>query len=315
MWAINSPFPKKNDNSSIALKSSFSEKIKDNSNNLISEISFNTPIKEINNLEENNNISPFKLNFNYYLKNFPSPGLKQKNPINKNIFNSFTASPNKNKLFQDINKDYYFIRKVNESPSFIIPPDSLKENINSNNSCYTFKSYNNFCSSKSQMKFSNNNIDENNLTKKNLSIIFNKENSDDYENKIIENKEKIGDKQILNDNKNNLFGFNFNSPIIYKNKTNKIFECSGSTLETFSPISIGKKRRLRKSERQLFILKKFYSENKIWNKNQIKELSSKIGIKENKVYKWLWDQRNKNAKNNIFIINKKKEKNGNSNSI
>ena len=317
MWPINSPFPKSIDKSSTILKSSFSEKIKDTiSNNLISEISFNTPIKEINNLEENNNISPFKLNFNYYLKNDSSPGLKPINPINNinNSFNFFITSPNKTKLFQDISKDYIFIQKSKESPSFIIPPDSLKENIN-NNSCYTFNTYNNFSSSNSQKKFSNNNIDENDLTKKNLSILFNKTNNDNYENKIIENKTKIGDKEKLTGEKNNMFGFNFNSPIKCKNKTKKIFECSGSTFETFSSISIGKKRRLRKSERQLFILRKFYSENKIWSKNQIKELSTKIGIKENKVYKWLWDQRNKDSKNNIFIINKKREKNENSKNI
>ena len=317
MWPINSPFPKSIDKSSTILKSSFSEKIKDTiSNNLISEISFNTPIKEINNLEENNNISPFKLNFNYYLKNFSSPGLKPINPINNinNSFNFFITSPNKTKLFQDISKDYIFIQKSKESPSFIIPPDSLKENIN-NNSCYTFNTYNNFSSSNSQKKFSNNNIDENDLTKKNLSILFNKTNNDNYENKIIENKTKIGDKEKLTGEKNNVFGFNFNSPIKCKNKTKKIFECSGSTFETFSSISISKKRRLRKSERQLFILRKFYSENKIWSKNQIKELSTKIGIKENKVYKWLWDQRNKDSKNNIFIINKKREKNENSKNI
>ena len=317
MWPINSPFPKSIDKSSTILKSSFSEKIKDTiSNNLISEISFNTPIKEIKNLEENNNISPFKLNFNYYLKNFSSPGLKPINPINNinNSFNFFITSPNKTKLFQDISKDYIFIQKSKESPSFIIPPDSLKENIN-NNSCYTFNTYNNFSSSNSQKKFSNNNIDENDLTKKNISILFNKTNNDNYENKIIENKTKIGDKEKLTGEKNNMFCFNFNSPIKCKNKTKKIFECSGSTFETFSSISISKKRRLRKSERQLFILRKFYSENKIWSKNQIKELSTKIGIKENKVYKWLWDQRNKDSKNNIFIINKKREKNENSKNI
>ena len=316
MWPSNSPFPKKIEKSSTILKSSFSEKIKDNiSNNLISEISFKTPIKEISNFEEINNNSPFKLNFNYYLRNFSSPGvIKSITPINNNTSNYFMTSPNKNKLFSEINKDYFYISKTNDCPSFIIPQNSLKENIN-NNSSYTYNTYNIFSSSNSQQKFSNNNIGENYLTKKNLSLLFNKANNDEFEYKIIENKVIIGDKDKITDNKNNLFDFNFNSPIKNNNKSKKIFECSGSTFETFSSISIGKKRRLRKSERQLFVLKKFYSENKLWSKYQIKELSSKIGIKENKVYKWLWDQRNKDAKNNIFIINKKKEKNENSNII
>ena len=307
MWSINSPFPKQIDKSSTIMPS-FSEKIKDNiSNNLISEISFQTPIKEIINYEEANNKSPFNLNFNYYLRNFSSPGIKSINPINNISSNSFMASPNKTKLFPDINKDYFFMRKTNDSPSFIVPREYLKENIN-NNSCYTYNSYNNFRSSNSQKKFSNNIFDENDLTKKNLSILFNKANNDVQENKLIENKFIIVDKEKIISNKNNLFNFNSNSPIKYGNKSKKIFECSGSTFETLSPISIGKKRRLRKSERQLFLLKKFYSENKIWSKNQIKELSSKMGIKENKVYKWLWDQRNKDTKNNIFVINKKKGK-------
>ena len=37
----------------------------------------------------------------------------------------------------------------------------------------------------------------------------------------------------------------------------------------------------------------------------IKEISQRTGLKENKVYKWLWDQRNKEYKQTKFIINKK----------
>ena len=52
------------------------------------------------------------------------------------------------------------------------------------------------------------------------------------------------------------------------------------------------------------MLKKFYKEHKIWSKAQIKEISQTIGLKENKVYKWLWDQRNKEMKATKFVVKK-----------
>ena len=70
-----------------------------------------------------------------------------------------------------------------------------------------------------------------------------------------------------------------------------------------------KKKRLRKNNEQLELLSKFYSENKNWSKEQIKEISERIGLKENKIYKWLWDQKNKEYKITKFVVNKNKEKN------
>ena len=95
----------------------------------------------------------------------------------------------------------------------------------------------------------------------------------------------------------------FDSPINKKPK--KIFECSGSTLATNSSKSSTRKRRFRKNSEQLVMLSQFFNEHKHWSKNQIKEISIKTGLKENKVYKWLWDQRNKEYKSTKFIINKK----------
>ena len=65
-----------------------------------------------------------------------------------------------------------------------------------------------------------------------------------------------------------------------------------------------KKRRFRKNHEQLQRLSVFYNENKHWSKNQIKKISEETGLKENKVYKWLWDQKNKEYKNAKFIVNK-----------
>ena len=95
----------------------------------------------------------------------------------------------------------------------------------------------------------------------------------------------------------------FDSPINKKPK--KIFECSGSSITTNSSKSSARKRRFRKNNEQLFLLSQFFNEHKHWSKNQIKEISIRTGLKENKVYKWLWDQRNKEYKTTKFIINKK----------
>ena len=94
----------------------------------------------------------------------------------------------------------------------------------------------------------------------------------------------------------------FSSPRNIK-KSKKIFECSGSTSNSSNKI-IYKKRRFRKNNDQLTLLKKFYEENKTWSKSQIKEISQKISLKENKVYKWLWDQKNKEIKANKFVVKK-----------
>ena len=98
--------------------------------------------------------------------------------------------------------------------------------------------------------------------------------------------------------------FIFSSPRIIK-KPKKIFECSGSTIATNSSFKAAtKKRRFRKNNDQLKLLKKFYNEHKYWSKTQIKEISQNIGLKENKVYKWLWDQRNKEIKATKFVVKK-----------
>ena len=91
-----------------------------------------------------------------------------------------------------------------------------------------------------------------------------------------------------------------------KEKNKKIFECSESTMykSTSFKSTQKKRRRFRKNDEQLKQLLDFYSENKQWSKNQIKRISEEIGLEENKVYKWLWDQKNKEHKNAKFVINK-----------
>lgn len=94
--------------------------------------------------------------------------------------------------------------------------------------------------------------------------------------------------------------------VSFKKNSKKLFECSGSTLMNSSCIksSQKKRKRFRKNTEQLKTLVNFYNMNKTWNKNQIKAIAEQIGLKENKVYKWLWDQKNKELKSAKFIVNK-----------
>ena len=54
-----------------------------------------------------------------------------------------------------------------------------------------------------------------------------------------------------------------------------------------------------------YMLSDKLSENSHMKVNKKREISNRTGLKENKVYKWLWDQRNKEYKATKFIINKK----------
>ena len=307
MWSNNSPFPKKINKSSYILKSSFSEKIKDNiSNNIFSEITFKTPIKEINNSVENNNATPFKLDFKYYLENQNSSGPFPFNHINNQLF-SFNKSPNpkQNQLFRDEEKDFFLIRKTSEISSLKISPESITKNIH----YYSFNNINNNDNLLLTENKKKDNINNDGIIKKNLFFLFNKVNNNNSDKSLNHHYDiNLNKENIQNNNINNKFIFNLNRRI-KKDSSKKMFECSGSTFTTISTIINHKKKRLRKNNEQLFLLKKFYSEHKYWNKSQIKEISCKIGIKENKVYKWLWDQRNKETKNAKFIINKKLENN------
>ena len=147
------------------------------------------------------------------------------------------------------------------------------------------------------MKFINN---YNNFN--NCNII---NNINHYTNNNINN---IAERKRRNCNLQISRQFIFSSPLC-TTKPKKIFECSGSSVATnYSNKIIYKKRRFRKNNDQLSLLKQFYEENKTWSKSQIKELSQKLSLKENKVYKWLWDQRNKEIKANKFVIKKEDNK-------
>ena len=290
---------------------------------------YQTPIKQFENIQNNNNcnITPFRFDFNYYFGNLWSAG---QIPNNQLIEQNINLSPNQ------INKEnLYFCKKSIEKTYRLTPISQLKNSSNSqsqNNSNNSMGNYNNNVNilNPNNENLENNKINEidnynnlniNELSKKNLSELFNNAKNEQFlydtqkrKNDIINNNAQRNINNNRIDLKNEIrkkncnlqisHQFIFSSPRNIK-KPKKIFECSGSTIATnCSNRSNNKKRRFRKNNEQLSLLKKFYNEHKSWSKNQIKEISQKTGLKENKVYKWLWDQRNKEMKLAKFVVKK-----------
>ena len=255
-----------------------------------------TPVSEM----KNSNINEYGINNN--LNNIYENDLNQNEFTKKNLTELFNNAKNdeflqsnkkvnntSNNLMENHNNIYYY---NNSGNSNIIIPNNI------NNPNLVFNNVNN--NIQNNMDYD----DEDEYNKENNKNTINGQNiiNRNYENKKLNNNNSNN----FNKNENN---FNskgeemFNSPINKKPK--KIFECSGSTLATNSSKSSTRKRRFRKNSEQLVMLSQFFNEHKHWSKNQIKEISIKTGLKENKVYKWLWDQRNKEYKSTKFIINKK----------
>ena len=260
-------------------------------------------------IEESYKLTPIS-----QLKYSNSSNNSSNNSNNNNVINKGNNSNNKNVQHNN---------NINNNNNYI------NNNMNNYNNCNYYNGYNN--------PKINNNKNTNDLTKKNLNELFNNaknENSlyDKEKMKFINNFNNFNNCNIINNinhytnnnTNNNYKRFNrncnlqisrqfiFSSPLC-TTKPKKIFECSGSTLASINSnknnnIS-NKNRRFRKNNDQINLLKKFYNEHKHWSKNQIKEISQKIGLKENKVYKWLWDQRNKEIKATKFVVKKDMNKN------
>ena len=248
-----------------------------------------TPMSEVKNIN-NSNIIEYGMN-NNNLSNI------YENDLNQNEF----TKKNLAELFNNAKNDEFLRSNKKFSPN-------LENNLNNNNftnNIYYPNSGNNF-----SIIPNNNNT---NLINSSNNIINNIplddwENDNNKENKNPNNINIINKDQNNNTTNNNFISKEkaeemFDSPINKKPK--KIFECSGSSITTNSSKSSARKRRFRKNNEQLFLLSQFFNEHKHWSKNQIKEISIRTGLKENKVYKWLWDQRNKEYKTTKFIINKK----------
>ena len=256
-----------------------------------------TPVSEM----KNSNINDYGINNN--LNNIYENDLNQNEFTKKNLTELFNNAKNdeflqsnkkgnntSNNLMENHNIYYY----NNSGNNNIIIPNNI------NNPNLAFNNVNN--NIQNNMDYD----DEDEYNKENNKNIINGQNiiNKNYENKKLNNNNSNNFNNNKNENNFNSKGEEmFNSPINKKPK--KIFECSGSTLATNSSKSSTRKRRFRKNSEQLVMLSQFFNEHKHWSKNQIKEISIKTGLKENKVYKWLWDQRNKEYKSTKFIINKK----------
>lgn len=208
----------------------------------------------------------------------------------------YKLTPEQSVLYKDTYKKHNSVNSFYDSFNYC--PISNNNNI-INNIYPTFTKVTNV-QILSDAENAKNNEKENETKKENI-------NSINTNNKInLKNYNKLKKDQnanisiIINDNTSN----DNNS----KNNSNKkvLFECSetNGTMNNIDPKKFLKKKRLRKNNQQLGLLSKFYTENKNWTKKQIKEISESIGLKENKIYKWLWDQKNKEYKATKFVVNK-----------
>lgn len=327
-----------------------------NNNNSLG-LEYQTPIKQSNNIQGNKG-TPFQFDFNFHFGGLWSDGQMPNNPVNEPI-NSSNSQQNKDSNFLlfkasmersgyklspssemklNNNIDYQYQRGLNDiypvntyqneitkknlselfdnakndpflsSPKVSVTPPGEERNIvgnmgnnhsnlsNNNNCNININNEHNMISNGNSNNNNNmNNINNNINFYNNQNYIHNKNNKTKFTNS--------SGKEVKNIHSNS---FVFSSPKEVK-KPKKIFECSGSTNISDASKSSCKKRRFRKNNEQLLILTKFFNENKNWSKKQLKEISKNTGLMENKVYKWLWDQRNKEFRSTRFIVNKKVE--------
>ena len=232
------------------------------------------PISEVSQIRTNLHIykTPIKQTLIYNNQNYTNP-----HNYDLNYFGTLFSSGNLIQKQQEQinqspfiqNKDYNFFLKssLEKSNLKITPGSEYKIHNNENNN-------KNIC---------NKNIKTE--TKKNLYEIFN---------------------SVKNENLNNINNSNlFISPQNKIKRKTIFFFFFLKNNESLSSLR-KKKRRARKNREQLKYLSLFYHENKHWTKEQIKKISEEIGLKENKVYKWLWDQKNKEYKSSKFVVTNNK---------
>ena len=264
-----------------------------------------TPMSEI----KNSNTIEYGLNNN--MNNIYENELNQSEFTKKNLTELFNNAKNdeflqsskkRNAVDNNLNKNIYY---YNSGNNFIMPNNPINPNYinnymnnnNSNNFLYPIDLENKENKNPNRIN-KHQSLFNNEYESKNI-LINNNSNNNPIMNNYPSNNSNQSEKKDINENAEEMF----NSPINKKPK--KIFECSGSTMATNSSKLSTRKRRFRKNNQQLTMLSEFFNEHKHWTKNQIKEISLKTGLKENKVYKWLWDQRNKEYKVAKFVINKK----------
>ena len=274
------------------------------------------------------NRSSIRFGFNFYFNNIKSSLFSPINSPKEQYFNKINNSSNQNNipislLFKSsleksgfkipneqafINNNEYFnehnnINNYYDDTRLFNIPININYPINNNNIINNIYPTINKVSNVKIVSKNNTKLTEN---KANGKIFANKKENINYNilNNIIQNDKKVDykikEKNIILENKE----IKDNS---MSNKTKVFFECSEIDNNNEQNISTNflKKKRSRKNDEQICILSKFYNEHKNWTRNEIKEISQNTGLKEKKIYKWLWDKKNKDFNNKTkFIINK-----------
>jgi hypothetical protein len=324
--------------------SPFEKMKKPNQNvNKINVIYDGNPVKQIKTIQENHtNNSPYQFDVNLYFGN-PKSSFTPIHPVDNNYYyphhnndthnmnipiclyfknslekSGYKLTPEQTVQYKDIYKKSNSINSFyDDFNCYYFPMREFPINNNNNiiNNIYpTFTKVTNVQILSDKDK---NNTKTKNNVKNNYKNIDNLKNiNNDLENKKENiNDENISKKDSITESKEDKKNSNDISVIIGDNDINGnkkqkiLFECSESNGPS-SPLTskkILKKKRLRKNNEQLELLMKFYLENKNWSKKQIKEISESIGLKENKIYKWLWDKKNKEYKVTKFVVNKNKD--------
>ena len=284
--------------------------------------------------------TPIHFGFNFYFDNMKSSPFT---PINSNIAQQNIKNNNINQkvpilfLFRSsLEKSGYKL----SSDQIVNTNEIMKEHNNIHSYCQD----NNYCNIPLNSNYSiNNNSIINNIYPTfnkvtNVKILSdtNKKNSPDSNKKIVHNLNNLENRKdklnhnilkvniIENENQrdnNDNNSINKEKKIILNKLDSKdskstkddlnekkikvLFECSETKIgDSTSRKNFLKKKRLRKNNEQIVILSKFYMEHKKWSKKEIKEMSENIGLKETKIYKWLWDQKNKEYRSTKFVVNK-----------
>jgi hypothetical protein len=238
----------------------------------------------------------------------------------------------------NISKDNSFRSDNNSHSNFMDNNSNLNLHLNENNKNFYYidmKNNNNRIEKKTFRKIKENsleneiNIDLNNKQNLNNNSEICKRrcdsNSDTSSNQffpltnpnnlqspvIIKNKIIIDSKNDSSQNKirpNNLK--DYLSPLRFSSGKKKIFNISEVNDSTFNTSQKKIKKRLRKTSHQLECLENCYK-NADWLKEKelkenISDASAKTGLPFTKVYKWIWDQKNKEVleknKNLIFQV-------------
>ena len=253
---------------------------------------------------------PIHLGLNFYFappkNNFYQPQIYSANVKPQEIYCHYNNSENipTNIMFKNsLAKSGY--RLTQEQIAHFKDSYIRHNNINNINNTNNYYSNFNYCPVNN-----NNNIINNiypTITKvTNVQILTENESP-----KVNETKQEIKKENIsINNNMNRDLDIKEikkeeeNMNINNNNNKKVIFECSETNGININNKKLLKKKRLRKNNEQLELLTKFYNDNKNWTKKQIKEISEIVGLKENKIYKWLWDKKNKEYMATKFVVKK-----------